>query len=238
MCVSCVLAFDISSSFVLGPSDQHTPLLYRLALELPPGPMAEGDVTPPGTSESPSKPRKMSRVSFSKETLQVLPPPNPTAETYVGKYITSEATWRVLRHLSFGLAHDRTSEHFGRTSSWASGGDNSRAWLLCCPCFGTCLISQQRADMETKLSRWHRERGNVVEVETVSGKGVPCSMVNCCICCLPCCRAYLVAEHVGALHNFKTFQNLGGWPIGTIREAPGAAPKAQEMQRDANVMGV
>ena len=184
----------------------------------------------PDTEASPTRPRRsLSRVSFSKDTLLVQPPPTPGARTWVGKYATHEATSRVWREkLNYGLNMGETSHAFGRVSVWArKGGEVDHiAWSFCCACLGSCMIEQQRQAMEVKLHRWHKERGEAVGEPLLTahqGSGGLFSLLR-----WPCNRAWLVAENVGALSNFKAVQGLDGWPT----TKPWASPSRGRAHRD------
>ena len=188
----------------------------------------------------PASRRTDSRVSFSKEALHVQPPPNPEATTWVQRYITRDATMRVWRaKLRNGMSLHETAHVFGRVGVWArKGGEvDSVLWMTCSPCLGSCMVEQQRQAMEVKLHRWHKERGVASGEPNLNahlGSGGLCS-------CRwwPCTRAWLVAENVGALANFKAVQNQKGWPANQLWGSPYAAeremtpvPSAEQMVRD------
>ena len=185
--------------------------------------------------------RSLSRVSFSKDTLHVQPPPNPEGRTLVGKYITREATMRVWREkLHYGASMQDTAHTFGRVGMWArKGGEvDGFSWMTCSWCLGSCMIEQQRQAMEVKLHRWHKERGDQVGEEPNMyghiGSGGLCSCRH-----WPCNRSWLVAENVGALANFKAVQGQMGWPANQPWGTPddqrrelGRVPMVEEMERE------
>ena len=179
-------------------------------------------------------------VSFSKDTLQVQPPPNPEGRTWVAQYITREATMRVWREkLQRGADLHETAHAFGRVGVWARKGGEADGimWMTCSPCLGSCLVEQQRQAMEVKLHRWHKERGvasGAPNLRAHLGAGGLCS-------CRwwACTRSWLVAENVAALANFKAVQNQKGWPANEPWASPYAmeremnpVPYAEEMERD------
>lgn len=122
---------------------------------------------------------------------------------------------RVWRgEFNYGLNVNETANAFGRVASWSGKGGIREAdgimWATCCLCLGPCMIEQQRRQMEIKLHRWHKERGEC------SGEPRPEAHAGAGGCCSvrwwPCTRPWLVAENVGALANFKDLQGLDGWP--------------------------
>ena len=191
-----------------------------------------------GEADAPTTPALRPRersVSFSADSLLIQPVPTPSARTFVGKYATHEATSRIFRErFCYGFNLDNTANAFGRVSVWSrKGGEGDHIlWLTCCFCLGPCLIENQRYGMEAKLHRWHKERGDAVGEPLPSahrGSGGLCSLR-----CWPCTRAWLVAEDVGALANFKAIQRLDGWPAGEPWAVPvrRGAPAGQEMERE------
>ncbi len=99
------------------------------------------------------------------------------------------------------------------------------------------MIEQQRQSMELKLHRWHKERGDAEGEPMLHAHSGSGGLVSCRW--WPCTRAWLVAENVGALANFKAVQGLDGWPAGkqwsdaSARDAElSPVPVALEMERE------
>ena len=197
--------------------------------------MTEGDDHEPITPGSARRPR-LSRVSFSKETLSVEAPPRPHAKTWVDRYKTREATWTVFRErLRCGTDLRATANSYGRVATWSRKGGEADGvmWYTCCVCLGSCMIEQQRQAMEMKLHRWHKERGDRAaqgepRLDAHIGSGGCCSLRW-----WPCTRAWLVAENVGALANFKAVQGLDGWPArNNWNSSPDVRKRAEARRAD------
>ena len=208
------------------------------------------DVSTPKTPGT--VPKSLSRrISWDAKALIVQPTPNPDGRSWVERYSTREATMSVFREaLDYGTQPTKTAAVFGRVSLWArKGGEvDHLVWACCCFCIGPCMIEQQREAMEIKLHRWHKERGDASgepNLHLHRGAGGLCS-------CRwwPCTRPWLVAQHAGALANFKRTQGLDGWPAGEPWACGGSggdfelgglvsdcSPESIEMERDPLVDG-
>jgi len=119
---------------------------------------------------------------------------------------------------------------------WAHKGAEADGvvWMCCFACLGPCMIERQRDNIEVKLHRWHKERGDAVgeaKPGTHQGAGGLCSLRW-----WPCTRPWLVAENVAVLANFKRVQGLGGWPANqTWAAADGrgrVVPAPDDMERE------
>ena len=108
-----------------------------------------------------------------------------------------------------------STDAYGRVSKWASqdvGG--IAAWCLCSPCVGPFLAMHQRMDIETKLYRWHKERG----VATIGPNLDAHKSIGAVF---DCSRSHAIAENLAVMNTFKLVQHLSDDPPG----------KPQQMER-------
>lgn len=172
-------------------------------------------------------------VYFDEVATRVRPPPNAHAKSWFAKYTTPAAVNIAHRATCYGLHCNGVSQQYGLVAKWVGGGDESVIWCLCSSCCSNCLVAQQRALIERKLHKWHRERGAATGEADLSAFQPKCSLICCCLC-----DSRAVATHVAVMNTFKEVQGLVGGPEDSTpaRPSPQAMQRAEEEEEEEKLM--